>query len=80
MRNTILQGDAIARLGELPAGSVHCCITSPPYWGLRDYGTASWEGGDPECDHKPPDEAGATEKPTSGCVTACPYSHEDLTE
>jgi DNA modification methylase len=25
--------------------------TSPPYFGLRDYGTATWEGGDPECDH-----------------------------
>ena len=24
---------------------------SPPYWGLRDYGTASWDGGDPACDH-----------------------------
>ena len=27
-------------------------MTSPPYWGLRDYGTATWEGGDAECDHK----------------------------
>jgi DNA modification methylase len=26
-------------------------ITSPPYFGLRDYGTGEWEGGDPECDH-----------------------------
>lgn len=34
----ILQGDAIARLSELPADSIHCCVTSPPYWGLRDYG------------------------------------------
>jgi DNA modification methylase len=30
---------------------VHCVVTSPPYWGLRDYGTATWEGGDPACDH-----------------------------
>lgn len=28
--------------------------TSPPYWGLRDYGTASWDGGDPGCDHRGP--------------------------
>ena len=28
------------------------CVTSPPYWGLRDYGTGEWEGGDPFCDHK----------------------------
>jgi DNA modification methylase len=27
-------------------------VTSPPYWGLRDYGTAEWEGGDVDCDHK----------------------------
>ncbi len=32
--------------------SVHCCITSPPYWGLRDYGLATWEGGDKKCDHR----------------------------
>ena len=27
------------------------CITSPPYYGLRDYGTAKWEGGDADCEH-----------------------------
>lgn len=32
-------------------GTCHVCVTSPPYWGLRDYGTARWEGGDVECDH-----------------------------
>ena len=30
-------GDAIARLKDLPDESIHCCITSPPYWGLRAY-------------------------------------------
>lgn len=30
---------------------VHTCITSPPYFGLRDYGTAEWVGGDPACSH-----------------------------
>jgi DNA modification methylase len=34
---TVLQGDALSRLRELPAESVQCCVTSPPYWGLRDY-------------------------------------------
>lgn len=34
----ILQGDAVARMAELPAASVHCVITSPPYFALRDYG------------------------------------------
>ncbi len=31
--------------------SVQCVVTSPPYYGLRDYGTAKWEGGDPDCNH-----------------------------
>jgi len=33
----IILGDALTRLRELPADSVHCCVTSPPYFGLRDY-------------------------------------------
>jgi len=32
--------------------SVQCVVTSPPYYGLRDYGTAQWIGGDSNCDHK----------------------------
>lgn len=47
----VRQGDCIERLRELPDNCVQCCVTSPPYWGLRDYGTAEWEGGDPECEH-----------------------------
>ncbi len=50
-RNTILCGDVREKLKELPDESVHCCVTSPPYFGLRDYGTASWSGGDPNCNH-----------------------------
>ena len=46
---TLYQADA--RAIPLPDGSVHCCITSPPYWGLRDYGLSGWDGGDPECGH-----------------------------
>jgi DNA modification methylase len=34
----ILVGDAVTRLRELSEGSVRTCVTSPPYWGLRDYG------------------------------------------
>jgi DNA modification methylase len=34
----ILVGDVRERLRDLPDGSVQCCVTSPPYWGLRDYG------------------------------------------
>ena len=38
MTFTIHTGDALAVLKTLPTESVHCCVTSPPYWGLRDYG------------------------------------------
>jgi DNA modification methylase len=34
----IIQGDCIEGMRTLPDDSVHCCVTSPPYWGLRDYG------------------------------------------
>ena len=50
----VLQGDVLTVLATLPADSVHCVVTSPPYWGLRDYGTGQWEGGSTECDHKKP--------------------------
>ncbi len=34
----ILEGDCRDVLRKLPDASVHCCVTSPPYYGLRDYG------------------------------------------
>jgi len=34
----IIPGDCIEGMRTLADGSVHCCVTSPPYWGLRDYG------------------------------------------
>lgn len=37
MINTIHHGDVCDVLRRLPAASVHTCVTSPPYWGLRDY-------------------------------------------
>jgi len=48
---TIRAGDCRELIRSIPAASVQTCITSPPYWGLRDYGTATWEGGDSNCDH-----------------------------
>lgn len=40
----VIQGDCRAVLQSLPAASVQCCVTSPPYWGLRDYGVAGQIG------------------------------------
>ena len=34
----IVNGDSLAVLGGMGDGSVDMCLTSPPYWGLRDYG------------------------------------------
>ncbi len=48
---SLYHGDALDILPALPAGLVQCCVTSPPYWGLRDYGTGSWVGGDPDHEH-----------------------------
>jgi DNA modification methylase len=50
-RYEIIQGDCMEGMKTLPDQCVHTVITSPPYYGLRDYGTATWEGGDAECDH-----------------------------
>ena len=50
----ILAGDCRDTLKTLADQSINTCITSPPYWGLRDYGTAEWEGGDENCDHVEP--------------------------
>ena len=48
----IITGNCLDVLKRLPSRSVHCCVTSPPYWGLRDYGTEPVVWGDtPGCDH-----------------------------
>lgn len=36
--NSIIQGDALTILKKMKSGVIDCCITSPPYFGLRDYG------------------------------------------
>lgn len=50
----LLHGDVRDQLARAPAGIVQCCVTSPPYWGLRVYDGVDpsvW-GGDPACDHE----------------------------
>jgi DNA modification methylase len=46
----LLTGDVRERLTELPDASVQCCVTSPPYWGLRDYGIDGQLGLEPTPD------------------------------
>ena len=45
---SLLVGDALTKLKNLPSNSVNCCITSPPYWGLRDYGVEHQIGAEME--------------------------------
>jgi len=52
MKDTILFGDCKETLSEFLPQSARTCVTSPPYYGLRDYGTATWIGGDPNCNHR----------------------------
>lgn len=49
-RVTLYQGDALETLKRLPDESVHCCVTSPPYFGLRDYGVEGQIGLEPTPD------------------------------
>lgn len=51
--NQIICGEAGTVLKDFPAESINCCITSPPFWALRDYGIppSIWDG-NKECKHK----------------------------
>jgi site-specific DNA-methyltransferase (cytosine-N4-specific) len=51
---TLYHGDTLEVLKELPSESVDTIVTSPPYWGLRDYGESTYKiwGGNKNCDHQ----------------------------
>ena len=53
-KHIIYQGNVLDVLKTFPDESVDCIITSPPYWGLRDYGEETntiWDG-DSNCKHE----------------------------
>ena len=52
--DNIIQGDALTVLKSLPSNSIDTVLTSPPYWGLRDYGeeTKTIWGGNSSCEHE----------------------------
>ena len=52
MKDLILFGHCKKTLSAFLPKSARTCVTSPPYYGLRDYGTATWIGGDPNCNHR----------------------------
>ena len=64
--NKVYQGNSLDVLKTFPDESLDMCVTSPPYWGLRDYGTGEWKGGDNNCDHV---ESSNLKRDTSGGYT-----------
>lgn len=74
---TLHCGDVLAELGTVADRSWHCVVTSPPYWGLRDYGIAGsvW-GGDPGCEH----EWVTHEKPSCGVREPTPGTLGKMSE
>ena len=48
MNRTIFQGDVLEKLAEIESESIDCVISSPPYWGLRDYGVDGQLGLEPD--------------------------------
>jgi DNA modification methylase len=72
----ILHGDALTALYTLPDCSVQCVVTSPPYWGLRDYGTARWVGGEAGCDHKPGSLSRVGKTTLGGGTATAGHQHE----
>jgi len=71
MKDTILFGDCKETLSAFLPQSARTCVTSPPYYGLRDYGTATWIGGDPNCKHRKVGKQG------SNCITGH-KNHDDM--
>lgn len=75
MNLTLLNGNALDMLRTLETESVDCIVTSPPYWGLRDYLTAPiMFGGDSECEH----EWFETVKPAANGITNSQMQGETL--
>jgi site-specific DNA-methyltransferase (cytosine-N4-specific) len=72
---TLYTGDAADVLSALPDASADCVVTSPPYWGLRDYGTGAWTGGRPGCRHTTGrgDNSPQTKQPVVGYPTSAAH-------
>ena len=56
-------GDCREIMRTWPDNFIQTCVTSPPYFGLRDYGTGTWEGGEPGCTHSASSQVQDTKAP-----------------
>jgi site-specific DNA-methyltransferase (cytosine-N4-specific) len=70
---TLYTGDAGHVLATLPESSVDCIVTSPPYFGLRDYGTGGWRRGRRGCPHTNAPSIAAARR--TGTPRTCPNCH-----
>ena len=76
--NTVIHGNVLEVLRQIPSNSIDCIITSPPYWGLRKYpeeANVIW-GGDPNCEHEWIIEE--TKRPNLSGGKDNPYAKEKL--
>ena len=67
---TLYTGDAYTVLTSLPDASVDCIVTSPPYFGLRDYLTGAWQHGHGQCAHPAAPSVAAARR--TGRQRTCP--------
>jgi DNA modification methylase len=76
VKATVLAGDVMEALLKIPEETVQCVVTSPPYWGLRDYKIppSIW-GGDPGCAHQWGMEHVEREMRLGKNLAASPASH-----
>ncbi len=72
--NRVYLGNCLDVLRTFPDESIDMCVTSPPYWGLRDYGTEGqiW-GGDPDCEHDFTSSSRTLHSGTLGTDTGLPH-------
>jgi len=66
----LYNGDCLEILKTLSANSVQSVVTSPPYFALRDYHTAKWIGGDPQCNHLASPRGGRNPETSSKQLTS----------
>src|SRR4030095_6346004 len=69
----LIRGDA--RCLPMREACVDCVVTSPPYFGLRDYGTARWIGGQSVCPHRVP-ATGSTQNKGNNNREGSPFRDE----
>jgi len=69
--NQIINGDCLEVMKEMPDQAIDMIITSPPYWGLRDYGVEQIFGGDKDCEHEWALKEGKELKLTTGKNSQC---------